>query len=536
MRAPMVVRDVLVITVVALAVRAAAALVVSAPPYVDAAYTSAMAGRLADGHGFTAPFIWSFLETGARLPAAGDLPVPSHGHWMPLAALVGAVGATVLGDAWRGAQVMNVVLSAALVPLTYLIATDLWGSRRVAWVAALLALGAGPMLVLAPLPESFAVFGLAGAGAVWASLRAVDAPRPGRLLVLAGLLVGVATMARIDGVLIAVAPATAWVLTLRGRRLGRHLLPGLASAGAFGLVVAPWLVRNLVVFGSALPSTGGHTLWITSYNEQFSLGADPGPGSYLDWGLVNIGGSKVGAWIELVGRTTVLLGGIFIVGLVVGLWVSRRQRRLWPFLGYFVVMFLAMGGLFTFHAPKGAYYHSAWAWLPFALPMAVAGMEPAARAGGRWWPFLARARTQRFILGAGLAGAAILSVAGSAILLGQWAIADRQLTAASAFLASRAGEDRAMAYDAPGLYARSGMATVAPPFDPYPVVEQVIDRYEIDWVVVTLAPGEETDPLGLWDGRRATDIAGNRPDFIDGPPAFEAPGLRIYAVRDIGSR
>ena len=51
------------------------------------------------------------------------------------------------------------------------------------------------------------------------------------------------------------------------------------------LVIAPWLLRDLAVFGSPFPSAGGHLLWITDYNEQFSISHDPTVGSYWAWGL-----------------------------------------------------------------------------------------------------------------------------------------------------------------------------------------------------------------------------------------------------------
>ena len=69
------------------------------------------------------------------------------------------------------------------------------------------------------------------------------------------------------------------------RPAGRSLAWGVASAAAFLLVLAPWLIRNATVFGSPLPSAGGHTLWITSYNEQFSIGHEVSLATYLDWGL-----------------------------------------------------------------------------------------------------------------------------------------------------------------------------------------------------------------------------------------------------------
>ena len=79
-----------------------------------------------------------------------------------------------------------------------------------------------------------------------------------------------------------------------------------------------------------------------------------------------------------------------------------------------------MGLVFTFHAPKGAFYHSAGAWLPFALPLAVASLPGLCNGAGRWWPFLRRPATHRFLLVAGLVGAAVLSLVGSAVIVGQW--------------------------------------------------------------------------------------------------------------------
>ena len=189
----------------------------------------------------------------------------------------------------------------------------------------------------------------------------------------AGAFAGLATLARIDGVLLTLAVATAWFVR-RGwspwRSVatgGASLAWGLASAAAFLLVLAPWLVRNATVFGSPLPSAGGHTLWIRSYNEQFSIGHEVSLATYLDWGLPNIVLSKLTSWGELVGRTGVLLGGIFLIFFLAGLWTFRRRSELAPFYVYFAVMFFVMGAIFTFHAPKGAFYHSAPAWLPWAL-------------------------------------------------------------------------------------------------------------------------------------------------------------------------
>jgi 4-amino-4-deoxy-L-arabinose transferase-like glycosyltransferase len=527
-------RDLIVLFGVALAVRGVAALIVGYAPYTDPAYYALVAERLADGHGFSVPLLWSFLEVGGRLPTDPTLPVPSNGHWMPLTSIVAAPFVALLGPTlgdWRAAQVPMVVLSALLVPFTYLVGRELWQSRGVALVAAALALLAGPLLIMYPLVDNFAVFGACGAAAIWSAIRAVRAPRPGPWLVAAGVAAGLATLARVDGLLLSVAPAAAWLVRSDWRSLPVRLAWGAASAGAFALVLAPWLLRNLAVFGAIFPSAGGHTLWITSYNEQFSISADPSLASYLASGPLNIVGSKLASWGELVGRTAVLLGGFFLLPFAYGLWHERRRPELAPFLVYFVVMFVVMGAVFTFHAPRGAFYHSAPAWLPFAFPLAAASVGPAATAAGRAWPFLRRRQTHRFLAFAGLAGAVALSLAGSAVLLGQWGETHARLERAAGFLRTQAAPgDRVMTYDPAALYALTGSPGVAPPFDPFGVIGQVVEAYQVRWVVVTLAPGESRDPLGLWDGAAAVDVEGENPDFLPADPAFEAPGVRVFEV------
>ena len=526
--------DVLLLFVVALAARSLAAALVGYAPYTDPAYYSLVADRLADGHGFTVPVLWSFLEVGGHLPAHPTLPVPSNGHWMPLTSIVASSWVALLGPvigSWRAAQIPMVLLGAALVPFTYLVSWELWQSRSTAVVAALLVLLAGPLLVYVPVVDGFAVFGAAGAACIWCSTRAVTAPRPGLWLVAAGAAAGLATLTRVDGLLLSVAPAVAWAMSREWRSGRTRVAWGAASLAAFVVVLGPWSLRDMAVFGSAFPSAGGHTLWITSYNEQFSISRDPSLGDYLAWGPANIIGSKLAAWVQLLGRTAVLLGGLFVIPFVAGLWRERHRPELAPFLAYFGLMFVAMGLVFTFHAPMGAFYHSALAWLPVAAGMAVANLGPVASWVGRGWPFLRRPATHRFLAVAGLAGAAALSGVGSAIVLGQWTDAHARLALAGQFLTSRtpAGE-RVMAYDPAALYELTGRPGVAPPYDGYPVIGEVVDAYKIRWVVVTLRPGETRDPLGLWDGAAAVDAAGRHPDFLPQQPAYAAPGVRVYEV------
>ncbi len=520
-------RDLLLVTALALIARVGAALVVSWPPYTDPAYYSLVAQQLATGHGFNVPVLWSFLEVGSRIPATAGLPVPSNGHWMPLTSIVAGGAMVLFGPTWHSGQIPMVVLSTLLVPLTYLIGWELWRSRTVALVGALLAIVPGPLLIMYPTIDNFAVFGTCGALALYSAVHAVYSPRPGWWIVLSGALAGLATLARIDGVLLVLAPATAWALTAEEGAFWapRRLAWGAASAVAFVAVMTPWLLRDLSVFGSILPSTGGHTLWISSYNEQFSIGHAVNAGTYLASGLGNIAGSKAFAALELVARLAVLMGGIFIVFFVAGSWTGWRRPELRPFLVYFWVMFAVMALVFTFHAPKGAFYHSSTAWLPFALPMSVAAIPAFGRWAGRWWRILARPATHRFLAAAGLAGAVVLSGVGSAALYRGWDEARVQDVAAASFFEETGHtHDVVMSSEPASLYYFSGNPGVAASFDPYPVIEQIIRAYDVRWIYVQLPSGATRDPLGFWNGAAAVDADGNHATFLPATPAFEAPG------------
>jgi hypothetical protein len=524
-------RDLGLLFAVGLVVRALAALPVDYAPYTDPAYYTLVAERLVAGNGFTVPVIWSFLEVGGALPDPASLPVPSNGHWMPLTSILSAGSMAVLGDSWRAGQLPMVLLSALLVPMTAWVAGWLSPQRWLIVLSGVLAIFSGPLLVYYPLIENFAPFGVLGAGALITAMKATESESSRWWLVASGALAGGATLARVDGVFLTVAPATAWLMRSEFRRPAGWVF-GFLSAGAFLLVVGPWLARNAMVFGAPLPSTGGSTLWITSYNEQFSIGHEVSLASYLASGPGAILGSKLESWFLLAGRTAVLLGGTFILTFIPALWMARRRPTLWPFLAYFITMFVVMGGLFTFHAPRGAYYHSAPAWLPIAIPMALAAIPPVATAAGRLWPFLRRLQTHRFLAVAGTLGAVVLSLVGSAEIWRQWDRAHRlDLHAAQFFVAERATDDVVMYGDPATLALLSGNPGVAPSFDPYPVLERIVDAYGVEWVMVQLPEGAGVDPLGLWDGASAVDIEGNRAAWLEEEPAFEFEDVRIYAVR-----
>jgi hypothetical protein len=172
--------------------------------------------------------------------------------------------------------------------------------------------------------------------------------------------------------------------------------------------------------------------------------------------------------------------------------------------------------------------------------MAVASTGPVLTALGRWWAFLRRPPTHRFVEVVALGGAVVLSVIGSITLFDLWDYSHGREQAAAAYLEEAGLTDDPVLYGDPSsLWHLTGNPGVPAPFDPYAVIEEVVRAYDIRWVIVTLREGGTTDPLGLWNGCAARDSVDNSawsggPDttatWMSCDPVFEAEGVRIYAV------
>jgi hypothetical protein len=138
-----------------------------------------------------------------------------------------------------------------------------------------------------------------------------------------------------------------------------------------------------------------------------------------------------------------------------------------------------------------------------------------------------------FLTAVGTMGAVVLSLLGSGIIGAQWARSHRLDSAAARFFVERRlTDDVVMSGDPATLALLAGNPGISPTYDPYPVLEQLVDAYGVQWVVVYLRQDEQTDALNLWRGGRAVDEEGTHATWLEPEPAFEVDGLRIFEVRE----
>ena len=516
-----IVRTAVLLFLLALGVRLVLVATFADPAYPDSFYYVDAARSLAAGHGFSVDFVWIFAELGGTLPANPVLPIASFGHWMPLASLVQVPFIWLLGPNAFASALPFAICGALAAPIARGIALEAGASRRIALGAGILAAVPALATPFMAQPDNFGLYEPLVAAALWMAARGLKGHA--RSYALAGLLVGVATLARNDGVLVgaAVGLAFAWDRWRAWRSGGarRPAIPiwaAVACAGLFFVVVAPWLARQLAVFGSLSPSTAsGKVLFIRNIGEWNSITTPATLQHLLSQGIGPLLASRVDGLVAAITIFTVLVGGVLLAPfMVVGAWRRHRSRDFGPFLAYVVTLFAFSALVSAVHVPGGTFIHSAIALAPGAYVLALEGIVAAvgwiAARRGSW----DRATAERIFTSAAVGFAVVVGIAGSITTQAIWSGRrdDFQVVAAALDAAGAPASDRVMSIDASGTRYWTGHGGVVLVNDPLDTVEQVARAYEIRWLVVNRADSvAAVAPL----------LAGDRPAWV-GVPIFAA--------------
>jgi 4-amino-4-deoxy-L-arabinose transferase-like glycosyltransferase len=555
---------------IALCARAATFTLFPDPAYPDSFYYVDLARQLAAGHGFSVDFIWNFVEVGGRLPdaAAATLPIPSNAHWMPLAAIVQVPFIWLLGATPLASALPFWLAAAATAPVTWWICIDAGRPRWQAFAAALLIAVPGGVTPYLAQADNFSLFMLLGALSLWACARGLRGDR--RAFVLGGLLVGLATLSRNDGILLGIPFAIAFLL--ERWRSWRHTTneessqravketespatPGptnkspatnsigwraaLGCMALFLIAVAPWYLRQMEVFGSLSPSAAsGRILWITDYQQLYSVTGNTTLSSFLAQGLGPLLESRVGGLAAAAGIFVAMPLLVFLAPFTgIGAWVMKRDPNIWPWLVYAVSLLLFSGLLFAVHVPYGTFLHSAVALLPHAYLLSLAGIGIAVTWVARHRRNWNAPRAMRVFGAMAVAVVVIVGIAGTLIVVKQWRAEQSLRETLSAAIDAAPATDRVMSPDAGGYRYLTGHEGVVTPDDPLPVVEEALRLYDIRWLALeadhitpALAPILAGTDRPAWLSAPLVEVPPDPQSAAGGQPGSDLPRGAIYAV------
>ena len=364
--------------------------------YPDSFYYTAVARSLASGHGFSVPYLFSFIDVGSVVPAHGVLPMASNAMWMPLASIIQVPFIWLLGPTDFASALPFMLMGALLAPVTYafvrdMIRSELKETRTPAILAGLLAISTGSISAFLAQPDNFALFALIVLPVMWITgrlLRGDAGVSLGRLklgnmgsMMVAGVFAGLAFLSRNDGVLIVLVVSLVWLSSvLIARRKRVHPAISFGNLLAFGsvafLVVLPWLIRQMLVFGAISPAaSSGRVLWIRFYQEFYSADGPLNPGYLFSWGFDNLLSSRFEALLVVLMITVVYV--LFLLGtfwLPFGLHRNLRRPELSPFFLWLVILLAWDVIVDATLVTTGNYVHSVVSVMPLLYLLVADGV------------------------------------------------------------------------------------------------------------------------------------------------------------------
>lgn len=376
--------------VLALAVRALFASILSFPTPEDAAYYVGVARNLVEGRGLVSDAIWSFGTPPLVFPR------PAFEVWLPLPSLLVAPFMAVLGPTFEAAKIPAVLVGSLVPILAWRLAADVadelalpLGRRRT------LALGAGltaavelPLVLFGALPDStmpFAALTLAACLLMTRLLRRPPDParpawRDPRLVGL-GVVLGLTALARNEAAWLALTWAfLAWRSGPPGRRLAIVLVPAAISAAIFG----PWAIRDWLVFGNPLPGQAlANALSVTGV-DIFAWSDPPTLARYLAVGPGRLLEMRVTGFVHNLVDVLVAPGfPIAALGLLALAWVGRA-RALRPLVIVSVLLFAIATLVFPVATTWGTFLHASGAVQVLLIVSCLVALDALIERVGRW--------------------------------------------------------------------------------------------------------------------------------------------------------
>lgn len=338
------------------------------PGYLDSDYYFSGGVQLAQGRGFTEPYLWNYLDDPQGLPH------PSHTYWMPLSSIIAAAGMWLTQQTDYSAGRLGFLLLAALVPVvTAALAFDFTKRRELAVVSGLLAVFSIYYAPFMSVTDNYGPYLLLG-GLYFLTLAS---RKKGSYFIL-GLIAGLLTLARSDGLLwLGITFLAIFMRFLSDRKAAPASINLLLALGGFLVVAGPWFWRTYSIYGTLLAPGGRYLLWLRNYDETFSYPASQlTMQTWLAQGWPKISATWLGALKLNLLNAFAAQGGIFLLPFIlIGLWQNRRDERIrLASIAWFGLLFV-MTVIFPYAGARGGFFHSGSAVQPIWWVLAPLGLE-----------------------------------------------------------------------------------------------------------------------------------------------------------------
>ncbi|MDX2163585.1 MAG: glycosyltransferase family 39 protein [bacterium] len=489
------------------------AFVVRFPGVADPNHYYNLGARLAEGHGYTIPYIWQYNDVYAAVEHPDD-------YWMPVTAGLAAGGMSLFGVGLPGALAAFILLGVLLPLVTYAAARQ-FGLAEGTAVGMAAAAAFLPEFVLNSVRTDTTIPNAVALGA--AVIAFTHGMRTGQRWPFwcSGAAVGIAYLIRSESALILPAlAASVIVYTVLDRTSVRWrvVIPGLLGAGVIALIIAlPWVVRTLALNGTFSTPTTGNMFFLTDYRDHYRFDTRLTLDSYLAAQTpAQIIGKRVFE-IAATGKLVIttfdalllpLVGGAAL--LVAGLWRKDRDAQRWQAIAPALIVLAGFTVFYTilvpFKSQGGSMKKALLSVVPLLIPLAGYALERAIP-------------DARLRAGALIAAAALLALNGVELTRQDNAasaayLADIETMAAAARALPDQTGDGALVFmtQDPFILGYAGLSSVVYPHPDRATVIAVAARYGVDYLLM---------PSDRPELDRLIDDPALDPRFV---PAADVPG------------
>jgi len=500
------------------------------PGYLDSDYYYAGGIQLATGKGFTEPYLWNFLDNTTALPH------PSHSYWMPLSSIIAALGMWLTGQTtFTAARLFFILIAAFIPPLTAALAYAFSQRRDFAITSGVLAIFSVYHAPFVGVTDNFSLFMLFGGLYFLFITQLIQDPARARNWFFLGILAGLMTLSRSDGLLWLgitflfafrnLQPSTQTTQHATRPAFILHLSSFILAFLGFLLITSPWYARNLNVYGSIMAPGGSRALWLANYDQTFIYPPTAlTMQSFLALGWDHIIKDRLWAMNMNLQSGFAAHGGIilfpFIVAGIIYYWKDERVKLVslaW------LILFFVMTFLFPFAGARGAFFHAGaalqpmwWSLAPLGLESILASLQK--RGMGH--------EGNRFVFRSILIMVAMILTVFVVYLrlftLGWGEGEDAAYPVIDQFLVQNGIQDTdiVIVRNAPGYYLETGRSAISIPYGGEQAILEASAQFNADYLV--LEPAAVLDPIK--DLFRNPE---NRDKFIY---LGELDGARIYKI------
>lgn len=339
------------------------------PGHGDPCYYIDVAKNMYEGRGFIVDYTAYFHRTDLTLPR------PAGDYWMPLTSFLFYLVFKISAPTFAATQIFGAFLSTLLIIAIYLSGRFLFHlSPFWSIVASLFYLFDIDVLFNTLVPHSTVVYTfLVFLFIVIIELQGIFEKSYSSLIV--GIFLGLFHLTRPDGILW--WPVLLLFLLLFFRRSKSFTLTlkhCVFLMCGYLLIMMPWFIRNIEVFGQAFPVPSSTFPFLTDYEQIYSVNRDFTLSTYLDWGWHNIIASK----LDEARRNfeTIFHFRAIIVLFLLALPRFRHLKSVQLMFVFLVILWSFMSFMLTLpgnSGSHGSFHHAFPAIIPFLYLLMSAG-------------------------------------------------------------------------------------------------------------------------------------------------------------------